>query len=210
MPRKWFWRNLRVLLAAGFAAAAPSLALGVEEAEYRVLQQDGAIELREYAPSIVAETIVDADFEDAGNRAFRKLFRYIDGENVAQQEIAMTAPVSQAPAGRKIEMTAPVGQRPTNGGWAVSFMMPSSFTMATIPRPSDPAVQVRAIPSYRAAVIRYSGFWSEERYREHLGELRAWIAAQGLEATGEPVWARYDPPFKPWFMRRNEVLIPVQ
>ncbi|HET6592123.1 MAG TPA: heme-binding protein, partial [Xanthomonadales bacterium] len=77
MPRKWFWRNLRVLLAAGFAAAAPSLALGVEEAEYRVLQQDGAIELREYAPSIVAETIVDADFEDAGNRAFRKLFRYI-------------------------------------------------------------------------------------------------------------------------------------
>ncbi|HET6593415.1 MAG TPA: heme-binding protein, partial [Xanthomonadales bacterium] len=180
------------------------------EAEYRVLQQDGAIELREYAPSIVAETIVDADFEDAGNRAFRKLFRYIDGENVAQQEIAMTAPVSQAPAGRKIEMTAPVGQRPTNGGWAVSFMMPSSFTMATIPRPSDPAVQVRAIPSYRAAVIRYSGFWSEERYREHLGELRAWIAAQGLEATGEPVWARYDPPFKPWFMRRNEVLIPVQ
>ena len=210
MPRKWFWRNLRVLLAAGFAAAAPSLALGVEEAEYRVLQQDGAIELREYAPSIVAETIVDADFEDAGNRAFRKLFRYIDGENVAQQEIAMTAPVSQAPAGRKIEMTAPVGQRPTNGGWAVSFMMPSSFTMATIPRPSDPAVQVRAIPSYRAAVIRYSGFWSAERYREHLGELRAWIAAQGLEATGEPVWARYDPPFKPWFMRRNEVLIPVQ
>ena len=210
MPRKWFWRNLRVLLAAGFAAAAPSLALGVEEAEYRVLQQDGAIELREYAPSIVAETIVDADFEGAGNRAFRKLFRYIDGENVAQQEIAMTAPVSQAPAGRKIEMTAPVGQRPTNGGWAVSFMMPSSFTMATIPRPSDPAVQVRAIPSYRAAVIRYSGFWSEERYREHLGELRAWIAAQGLEATGEPVWARYDPPFKPWFMRRNEVLIPVQ
>ena len=210
MPRKWFWRNLRVLLAAGFAAAAPSLALGVEEAEYRVLQQDGAIELREYAPSIVAETIVDADFEGAGNRAFRKLFRYIDGENVAQQEIAMTAPVSPAPAGRKIEMTAPVGQRPTNGGWAVSFMMPSSFTMATIPRPSDPAVQVRAIPSYRAAVIRYSGFWSEERYREHLGELRAWIAAQGLEATGEPVWARYDPPFKPWFMRRNEVLIPVQ
>ena len=210
MPRKWFWRNLRVLLAAGFAAAAPSLALGVEEAEYRVLQQDGAIELREYAPSIVAETIVDADFEDAGNRAFRKLFRYIDGENVAQQEIAMTAPVSQAPAGRKIEMTAPVGQRPTNGGWAVSFMMPSSFTMATIPRPSDPAVQVRAIPSYRAAVIRYSGFWSEERYREHLGELRAWIAAQGLEATGEPVWARYDPPFKPWFMRRNEILVPVR
>ena len=210
MPRTFLWQNLRFLLVAGFAVAAPSAALGVEEAEFRVLEQDGAIELREYAPSIVAETIVDAPFEEAGNRAFRKLFRYIDGENVARQEIAMTAPVSQSPAGRKIEMTAPVGQRPSAGGWAVSFMMPSSFTMDTIPRPSDPAVQLRAIPSYRAAVIRYSGFWSEERYREHLQELNSWIVARDFEPSGEPIWARYDPPFKPWFMRRNEVLIPVQ
>lgn len=203
-------QNVRAALAAGLLVLVPALSRAVEEAEYRVLQQDGAIELREYAPSIVAETVVDAGFEDAGNRAFRTLFRYIDGENVAQQEIAMTAPVSQSPAGRKIEMTSPVGQRPSSGGWAVSFMMPSAFTMDTIPRPSDPAVQLRAIPDYRAAVIRYSGFWSEERYREHLQELRAWIAAQGLEATGEPVWARYDPPFKPWFMRRNEILVPVR
>lgn len=203
-------QNVRAALAAGLLVLVPALSRAVEEAEYQVLQQDGAIELREYAPSIVAETVVDAGFEDAGNRAFRTLFRYIDGENVAQQEIAMTAPVSQSPAGRKIEMTSPVGQRPSSGGWAVSFMMPSAFTMDTIPRPSDPAVQLRAIPDYRAAVIRYSGFWSEERYREHLQELRAWIAAQGLEATGEPVWARYDPPFKPWFMRRNEILVPVR
>jgi hypothetical protein len=203
-------QNVRAALAAGLLMLVPALARAVEEAEYRVLQQDGAIELRAYAPSIVAETVVDAGFEDAGNRAFRKLFRYIDGENVAQQEIAMTAPVSQSPAGRKIEMTSPVGQRPSAGGWAVSFMMPSAFTMDTIPRPSDPAVQLRAIPAYRAAAIRYSGFWSEERYREHLQELRAWIAAQGLEAASEPVWARYDPPFKPWFMRRNEILVPVR
>ena len=122
----------------------------------------------------------------------------------------MTAPVSQSPAGKKIAMTAPVGQSPAQGGWVVSFMMPSSYTMETIPRPSDPAVQLRAVPSYRAAVIRYTGFWSEERYQEHLQELRAWIAAQGLEVAGDPVWARYDPPFKPWFMRRNEILIPTR
>jgi len=210
VPETLPWKHVRAVLAATMTLAAPSLALGVEEAEYRVLKQDGAIELREYAPSIVAETVVDAAFDEAGNRAFRKLFRYIDGENVAQQEIAMTAPVSQSPAGRKIEMTAPVGQRPTNGGWVVSFMMPSSYTMDTIPQPTDPSVQLRSVPSYRAAVIRYSGFWSEQRYREHLQELRTWIAAQELKATDEPVWARYDPPFKPWFMRRNEVLIPVQ
>ena len=197
-------------IAAVLLTAIAPRVLAVEEAEYRVLRQDGAIELREYAPSIVAETVVDADFEDAGNRAFRTLFRYIDGDNEAQQEIAMTAPVSQAPASEKIAMTAPVGQRPEGGGWAVSFMMPAAYTMETIPRPSDPAVRLREIPAYRAVAIRYSGFWSEARYREHLQELQTWIERQGLETAGDPVWARYDPPFKPWFMRRNEILVPVQ
>jgi hypothetical protein len=194
----------------GLAALLPGVTSAVEEAEYRVLQQDGMFELREYAPSIVAETVVQGDFDDAGSRAFRKLFRYIDGNNVAQQEIAMTAPVSQGPASEKIAMTSPVGQQASDGGWVVSFMMPSSYSMDTIPQPSDPAVQLRAVPAHRAAAIRYSGFWSEARYREHLQQLRSWIGQQGLEAIGDPVWARYDPPFKPWFMRRNEILIPVR
>ena len=202
-------KTLIVGLATALIALVPATAAAVEEAEYSVLKKDGVMEMRAYAASIVAETTVDVDFEDAGNRAFRKLFRYIDGENVAQQEIAMTAPVSQALASEKIAMTAPVAQRPTGGGWVVSFMMPASYTMDTIPRPSDPSVRLRAVPAYRAAVIRYSGFWSEEGYQEHLQELRSWIAVQGLEAAGDPVWARYDPPFKPWFMRRNEILIPV-
>lgn len=193
----------------GLAALLPGLASAVEEAEYRVLQKDGMFELREYAPSIVAETVVGGDFDDAGSRAFRKLFRYIDGENVAQKEIAMTAPVSQAPASEKIAMTSPVGQQASDGGWVVSFMMPSSYSMDTIPQPSDPAVRLREVPAHRAAVIRYSGFWSEERYREHLQQLRSWIGQQELETSGDPVWARYDPPFKPWFMRRNEILIPI-
>ena len=196
-------------LAASLIALLPVTAAAVEEAEYSVLKKDGAMELRAYAASIVAETRVEADFEDAGNRAFRKLFRYIDGDNVAQQEIAMTAPVSQAPVPEKIAMTAPVAQRPTAGGWVVSFMMPASYTMDTIPQPSDPAVQLRAVSAYRAAVVRYSGFWSEEGFQEHLQELRSWIAAHNLEVAGDPIWARYDPPFKPWFMRRNEILIPV-
>jgi hypothetical protein len=202
-------KSLMAGLATSLFALLPATAAAVEEAEYSVLKKDGAMELRAYAPSLIAETRVDADFEDAGSRAFRKLFRYIDGDNVAQQEIAMTAPVSQAPAAEKIAMTAPVGQRSQDGGWVVSFMMPASYTMDTIPQPSDPSVQLRAVPAYRAAVIRYSGFWSEKGYQERLQELRSWIAAQNLEAAGDPVWARYDPPFKPWFMRRNEIVIPV-
>lgn len=184
-------------------------ALAVEEAEYEVVRRDGNIELRDYAPSIVAETVVVGDFEDASNKAFRTLFKYINGENKSQSKIEMTAPVSQEQSSEKIAMTAPVSQEATEGGWVVSFMMPASFTMDTIPEPIDPAVTIRQLPAYRAASIRYSGFWSEENYNKHLNELRTWMDKQSLRATGPAVWARYNAPFIPWFMRRNEILLPI-
>ncbi|MGD8347514.1 MAG: heme-binding protein, partial [Lysobacterales bacterium] len=137
------------------------------------------------------------------------LFRYIDGQNEARDTIAMTAPVSQKQGAQKIAMTAPVSQEAGADGWLVSFMMPSSFTMDTIPVPLDDAVNIRQLPAYRAAAIRYSGFWSEKNYQRHLAELMEWIEAQNLRVTGSPVWARYNAPFTPWFMRRNEILVPV-
>jgi hypothetical protein len=183
--------------------------LAIEEAEYRIIRSDGDLELREYAPSIVAETVVEGEFEKAGNRAFRPLFRYIDGHNLNQEEIAMTAPVSQERRSEKIAMTAPVSQQSREAGWAVSFMMPATYIMKTIPQPLDPDIKIREIPAYRAAVVRYSGFWSEQKYLENLEELRRWMADEGLVASGNPVWARYNAPFTPWFMRRNEILQPV-
>ena len=107
-------------------------------------------------------------------------------------------------------MTSPVGQQAVDEGWAVNFMMPSEYTLDTVPRPLDRSVVVREIPEHTVAAIRYSGFWSEKNYSEHLQKLTAWIERQGLRAADRPVWARYDPPFKPWFMRRNEILITVQ
>ena len=194
---------------AGLAFSLAESVFAVEEAKYEVLSRDGDIELRQYEGSIVAETVVRGDFDEAGNRAFRKLFRYIDGNNEAREEIAMTAPVSQEAASEKIAMTAPVSQQRQGDAWAVSFMMPASYTMDTVPKPVDPEVRIREIPAQRVAAIRYSGFWSEKNYSEHLAELEAWLRANALEPAGEPVWARYDPPFKPWFMRRNEILVPV-
>lgn len=196
-----------LLLALLLTATA---VLAVEEAEYRVVEQHGEIEVRDYAPSIIAEVIVDDGFEEAGSRAFRALFKYIDGNNLAQRDIAMTAPVSQRKNPVKIDMTAPVSQSRQADGWAVSFMMPASFTMDTIPEPLDPAVKIREVPSHRAVSIRYSGTWSEKNYAEHLEELRRWLDEHGKEAAGEPVWARYNAPFTPWFMRRNEILIPLE
>ena len=196
-----------------FALAAitlmPEMLMATEEAEYTVVSKDGDFEIRDYSASIVAETIIDKDFEAAGNKAFRPLFKFISGDNTKQDKIAMTSPVAQEKRSEKIAMTSPVGQRSEGEGWAVSFMMPASYTMETIPQPTDPAVSIREIPAYRAAAIRYSGRWSEKNYREHLAELQTWISENELEIVGEPAWARYDPPFKPWFMRRNEVLIPI-
>ncbi|MEJ2384621.1 MAG: heme-binding protein [Xanthomonadales bacterium] len=186
-------------------AAAPLFA--VEEPEYRVVERDEPIEIRAYAPMVVAETRVEGSLERAGSRAFRTLFKYIDGENRARQEIAMTAPVTQQRAPEKIEMTAPVTQQRAGDGWAVRFVLPAGYTLETAPEPNDAAVSIREVPAHRAAVIRYSGTWSEGRYREHLARLREWLDARGLEATGDPVWARYDAPYMPWFLRRNEILL---
>jgi hypothetical protein len=183
--------------------------MAVEEAKYTVLEKQDKLEIREYAPSIVAEVLVEGDFENASSAAFRTLFKYISGKNTGRSKIAMTAPVSQKPAPEKIAMTSPVGQRKSGQGWAVSFMMPASYTMETIPVPDDPSVVLREVPAYRAAAIRYSGTWSEKGYRRQLTQLRQWMETQNLEPAGEPVWARYNAPFTPWFMRRNEILIAI-
>ena len=184
-------------------------AMASEEAPYTVIKADDIFELREYAPQILAEIIVDGDLEGAGSKAFRPLFCYISGDNQARSKIAMTAPVSQEQQGEKIPMTAPVSQQRVQGKWAVSFMMPAAYTMETLPTPDDPRIALRQVPARRVAAVRYSGLWSEEKYLLHKKKLEQWIAATGLAASGEPVWARYNAPFTLWFLRRNEVLIPV-
>ena len=184
-------------------------AMATEEAHYTVIRTDDIFELREYAPQVLAEIIVDGDLENAGNKAFRPLFRYISGDNKSRGKIAMTAPVSQEQKGEKISMTAPVSQQSVQGKWAVSFMMPASYTMETLPSPDDPNIKLRQVPARRVAAVRYSGFWSEEKYLLHKEKLEKWIKDNRYTVTGEPVWARYNPPFTLWFMRRNEILIPV-
>ncbi len=184
-------------------------AIAAEEAPYTVIKTDDIFELREYAPQVLAEIIVDGDLEGAGNKAFRPLFRYISGDNTSRGKIAMTAPVSQELKGEKISMTAPVSQQRVQGKWAVSFMMPASYTLESLPVPDDPNISLRQVPARRVAAVRYSGFWSEEKYLLHKEKLEKWIKDNRYTVTGEPVWARYNPPFTLWFMRRNEILIPV-
>jgi hypothetical protein len=184
--------------------------MAVEEASYVLLKSDGKFEVREYAPHVLAETLVAGDLESAGGKAFQTLFGYISGDNVSRTKVAMTAPVSQVPASEKIQMTAPVGQQRVEEQWAVSFMMPKSYTLSTLPQPKDPSVVLRQVPAQKMAVVRYSGTWSEKNYSRHKSELEAWVRKNGLTASGSEIWARYNAPFTPWFLRRNEVLIPVE
>lgn len=184
-------------------------AMATEETAFTVVKKSGMFELRDYAPHILAETVVEGSLEEAGNKAFRRLFRYISGENRSRDTIAMTAPVSQESAGEKIAMTAPVGQQRSSDKWSVSFTIPASYSMDTLPVPNDPAITLRQVPARRMAAIRYSGTWSEKNYLEYKEKLETWLRENGLKITGEPVWARYNPPFTLWFLRRNEILIPV-
>ena len=123
--------------------------MAIEEATYTVVERDGEFEIRDYAPHVVAETVVAGSFDRAGNEAFSRLFRYISGDNRSRHKVAMTAPVSQGSEGEKIAMTAPVEQQPAEDRWVVSFTMPASSALETLPQPGDPQVTLRQVPARR-------------------------------------------------------------
>lgn len=183
--------------------------MATEEAEYLVLARDGDFELRQYQPQIVAETLVEGDFREVGNIGFRRLFDYISGKNQKKKSIPMTAPVSQEAASEKIPMTAPVNQERVGEKWRITFLMPSRYSRETLPEPVDRRIKLTEIPGRILAALKYSGTWSKERYEDKEKRLRELIHQKGLKIVGEPIFARYNPPFMPWFLRRNEVLIPV-
>lgn len=199
MPR------LAALLTTAVLLVLPTLAAAIEEPEYEVLQRHETFEVRQYAPTVVAEVVVPGPAEEAGNRGFRLLADYIFGNNRGERKIEMTAPVTQAAEPVKIAMTAPVTQAPEGSGHAVRFVMPRAYDLASLPEPVDPRVRLREVPGERYAVIRYSGRWTDENYATHLARLQKGVQAAGLATTGSPVYARYDPPWVPWFLRRNEI-----
>jgi effector-binding domain-containing protein len=157
-----------------------SCTVGIEKPSYTVIEKEGPFEIRQYPPQLVAETVVDAEFEEAGDAAFGRLFKYISGNNQGKKSIAMTAPVTQTDTSEKIAMTAPVTQQQTEGNYAVSFVMPSKYTLETLPQPLDERVVIKEIPAQKMAVIRYSGTWSQKRYEEKKAALEGFIRKRGL------------------------------
>jgi hypothetical protein len=202
--------TVRRLLLLLTLAALPMFSHAIEEPDHELIRKFDNVELRQYAPYVVAEVVLAASAEDAGNKAFPILAGYIFGKNKGEKKFAMTAPVTQAAEPVRMDMTAPVTQAAVAGGMRVQFVLPKGVTLETAPEPVDPRVQLRLVPAATWAVIRYSGTWSQANYEEHLAELKASLAAAGVATQGEPVLARYNGPMTPWFLRRNEVWLAVR
>jgi SOUL heme-binding protein len=200
-------------------------AMATEEPKFTVLLKEGAIELRQYAPLLIAEAVVEGDMDEASNRGFRLIADFIFGNNQApgdaasSAKIAMTAPVTVVPdpPSQKIAMTAPVTVAPADPGaspmvgkrWRVHFVMPSQYTLATLPKPKNPAVTLREVPAKRYAVLTYSGFNTEARIQQRSEELRVWLQARQLSLLGSAQLARYDPPWTLPMWRRNEIMFEI-
>ena len=184
--------------------------MAVEEPAFKSVFQDGAFEMRDYPALVVAEVSVTGEQKEAASKGFRLLAGYIFGGNKRRQGIAMTAPVAQEPMSEKIAMTAPVTQIQNAGRWIVRFTMPSTYTVDSLPEPNDPKVKLKPLPPERFAVLRFSGLAAKSDVDAKSAELMQAAKAHQLRAIGPVSLAQYNPPWTLWFMRRNEVMIPVE
>ena len=186
------------LLATALTFGAPAHAL--EEPTYEIVGKidhpEGAIEIRRYAPMTVARTRITGKFSRAGHQAFPRLGGYIFGANARNEKIEMTAPVSQA--------------KDNADGYWISFVMPRSWSLQTLPSPRDNSVELIDVPARTMAVAMYRGGWSSKRYARHESRLLDAIASSHWLTYGEPEWARYNPPMWPSFLKRNEIMLPVR
>ncbi len=189
-----------------FMACAAS---ATEQPVYKVDQIAESLEVRKYESYVVAEVVVDASDEEAEDHAFSMLAGYIYGQNKGDLKIELITPVMQTLMPERLVLAAPAIQGRGHDALLVRFMMPKAYSLSTLPEPLDPRVKLREVPSQRVAVIQYSGSWSQSNYDEHLEDLKQNLAKSGLAAQGEPIFARYDSSFTPWFLRTNEIWLKV-
>ena len=180
----------------------------VENPDYKVIQTEQNIEIRQYEPMIIAEVEVDGKREDAIREGFRLIADYIFGNNTVQRDISMTAPVQQQES-QKIAMTAPVQQQSTGRSWQISFVMPSKYSMETLPEPKNDRVRLKEIMTKKFVVIKFSGTNSNENVTEHENQLMNYIEANQIKIIDSPKYAFYNAPWTLPFMRRNEVMIEI-
>ena len=208
MKKKWTMITSIIALILIVGVLAGPVMSDVEKPDYKVIQSEQNIEIRQYEPMIIAEVEVDGKREDAIGDGFRLLADYIFGNNTVQQVISMTAPVQQK-ENQNIAMTAPVQQQSTGKSWQMSFVMPSKYSMDSLPVPNNNRVRLKEILTKKFVVIEFSGTNSNENVTEHENQLMNYIEANQIKIKGSPKYAFYNPPWSLPFLRRNEVMIEI-
>lgn len=209
MKKKWIIGiTLSSLFLIGCSIIGPIMS-DVEHPDYEVVSSVDNIEIRQYAPILIAEVEVEGERKEAISDGFRLLADYIFGNNTVNQDIAMTAPVQQQ-ANQKIAMTAPVQQQSSGDAWRVSFVMPSKYSLITIPKPNDDRVNLIEISSRKFIVIRFSGSNTNENVVGHEKKLLKHVKDNQIQTIGSPKYAFYNPPWTLPSMRRNEVMIELE
>jgi hypothetical protein len=183
--------------------------MNIQTPEYQVIQKTAAYEIRLYEPYIVAETLQKGSREESLSSGFNELFKYITGDNVSRSKIRMTAPVLQSgeAEGQKIPMTAPVLKYEDAGSSMIAFVMPPHSRLEELPKPKSAAVKLRVVPARTIAVIRFSGFATEDAIKKHTDELQSALKRDGRLIRSAAEVALYNPPWTPPFMRRNEIVV---
>ena len=169
--------------------------VSVDTTPYETVEKNDIFEVRRYERLVLASTPMSEGLDNAYG-PFRKLFDYISGNNKNTEEIAMTAPVFLDQLKRTTE--------------TMSFVLPKNFSLATTPLPKDTAVKLSELRNFTVAVISFSGFLNQSSISVHRAKLHNWIMEKGFEIIGEPKAAGYNPPFTLPFLRRNEILIPIE
>ena len=187
----------KLIAICSISLLIPAVGNAIESLGFERIDRLGEVEVRIYERHLLASVDVDGSFKDAGNAAFRPLFRYISGRNADEQEIAMTAPVIQS-ASRKDDAT-----------WTVSFVMPASLLKTGAPRPNTKRVEIVERSEQLIAALPYSGSWRVRLFEENKKELIQQLERSPYSICGEVMWARHNAPFTPWFLKKNEVLVPV-
>lgn len=191
----------QILLTIAMLSSLPAWA-EIEQPNYKVILEKDIFAIRDYTSVMAVETEVFSSRREAAGDAFRRLFRYISGENEDNLEISMTSPVAQTLANQNDDDPA---ER-----WMVRFFLPRNMAEENIPLPSEKGVTVSKLKAQRFASVSFRGSQSDKKIEENTAKLEAFIAQNGYEVSGRPIYAFYDPPFIPWFLRDNEILLPVK
>ncbi|MCS6267247.1 MAG: heme-binding protein [Vampirovibrio sp.] len=194
------------LIVATIGGGVPMLAnakkLKYETPVYTVKNSTASFEVRQYEPLVIAEVTTVGDRKDAINEGFSILFGYIFGKNSTKTKLPMTTPVGQYG----------LSEDKDNDQWVTAFIMPKAYTKETLPKPTNTTIRFIDLPASTWAVFQFSGNPTTAELKKRSDDLKAALKATSIPTVmeGVPVcYAFYNPPFTPWFLRRNEVMIRV-